>query len=136
MSRAFIRLGDRTTHGGTVVTADYTWTIHGKAVARVGDLTTCPKCKGTFRIATGAEDFTGMGQQVARHGDRTECGAQLIASQSVATLDSSPSEGQAAEQAQALSEASQVVAAVTGSGICLECLMKAAARGDATIARE
>jgi uncharacterized Zn-binding protein involved in type VI secretion len=84
MSKPLIRMGDRTSHGGTVISGDMTWEVYGKAVARVGDMTVCPKCKGVFAITTGADDLTGFGQAVARHGDKTACGATLIAGQSSA----------------------------------------------------
>ncbi|MCI1006671.1 MULTISPECIES: PAAR domain-containing protein [unclassified Herbaspirillum] len=94
MGRPFIVVGDKTSHGGTVISGDQTFLVHGKAVARVGDLTTCPKCKGTFPITSGAGDMKSMGQAPARDGDRTACGATLMASQGVATH----SEGQTAGQ--------------------------------------
>lgn len=84
--RPIIRYGDVTTHGGTVVSADPTFTIYGKNVARVGDMVTCPSCKGTFPILTGASHFLN-GREVARQADVTACGAKLIASQSTATID-------------------------------------------------
>ena len=37
-----IRLGDPTTHGGTVVSASSTTIINGIRVARLGDQVTCP----------------------------------------------------------------------------------------------
>lgn len=83
--RPFIVIGDKTTHGGTVVGAATTATTHGKQIARVGDKVTCPKC-GNNTIATGDDTMIVMGQPVARHGDKTACGATLISSQSV-TLD-------------------------------------------------
>lgn len=84
VKRAFIRLGDRTTHGGTVVGGDPTFSIYGKNVARVGDLVACPRCKGSFPIVSGAMNMW-TGQNVARQDDMTSCGAKLIASQSTAT---------------------------------------------------
>jgi uncharacterized Zn-binding protein involved in type VI secretion len=39
--RPIIRYGDSTTHDGTVVGADPTYSIYGKNVARVGDLVVC-----------------------------------------------------------------------------------------------
>jgi uncharacterized Zn-binding protein involved in type VI secretion len=84
--RSIIRYGDRTTHGGTVVSADPTLDIYGKDVARVGDKVVCPRCKGTFPIVTGAQDVW-SGQNIARQDDMTSCGAKLIASQSTATID-------------------------------------------------
>jgi len=84
--RPIIRYGDFTTHGGRVVSADSTFTIYDKNVARVGDMVTCPICRGTFPILTGASHFLN-GREVARQGDVTACGAKLIASQSTATID-------------------------------------------------
>ena len=62
MSKLIVRMGDKTSHGGTVISGDMTWLIYDKPVARVGDLTVCPKCKGTFAITEGADDLTGFGQ--------------------------------------------------------------------------
>lgn len=84
--RAIVRYGDRTTHGGTVVSADVTYVLYGKNVARVGDKVSCPQCGDTYPIVTGAPDVW-SGKQIARHDDETSCGAKLIASQSTATID-------------------------------------------------
>ena len=87
MGRPFIVLGDSTSHGGTVIEASGMTDTHGKRIARVGDKVTCPK-KGHGRttvIATGAPTMLIDGQPAARHGDKTACGATLIASQSAST---------------------------------------------------
>ena len=84
--RALIRYGDRTTHGGTVVSADMTYVLYGKNVARVGDKVSCPQCNDTYPIVTGALDVW-SGQKLARQDDVTACGAKLIASQFTATID-------------------------------------------------
>jgi uncharacterized Zn-binding protein involved in type VI secretion len=87
MSRPFIVLGDRTSHGGTVVEASSSTDTHGKRIARVGDKVTCPR-KGHGRvttIATGDPTMLIDGKPAARHGDLTACGATLIASQAVST---------------------------------------------------
>ena len=82
MNRPLIVMGDKTTHGGTVISADVTFDIHGKYVARVNDMTVCPKCKGTFPIISGAEDMKDeAGNAYARHMDSTACGAKLISGQ-------------------------------------------------------
>jgi uncharacterized Zn-binding protein involved in type VI secretion/GH24 family phage-related lysozyme (muramidase) len=90
----FIVIGDKTSHGGTVVGGATTATTHGKVIARVGDKVTCPKC-GSTTIATGDNTMIVMGQPVARHGDKTACGATLIAGQSVTT--SGPGAGRSAD---------------------------------------
>ena len=137
MSRAFIVLGDTTSHGGKVITADQTFLIHGKATARVGDLVACPQCKGTFPIQVGAPDMDSMGMAVAREGDKTACGATLIASQHTTTWDNGASDGAAAAAAasDALAATAQIAAPVD-SGICLDCLRKAASLGSAAVIRE
>jgi uncharacterized Zn-binding protein involved in type VI secretion len=86
MGRPFIVLGDATDHGGKVIEASGVSDVHGVRIARVGDRVTCPKRgHGTTVIATGDSTMVIDGQPAARHGDKTACGATLIASQAVAT---------------------------------------------------
>lgn len=137
MGRPFIVVGDKTSHGGTVISGDQTFLVHGKAVARVGDLTTCPKCKGTFPITSGAADMKSMGQAPARDGDRTACGATLIASQGVATHSEGKTVGQAAPADAPASAGGKAVpaAASSSSSICLQCLAAAAQSGQTLLVR-
>lgn len=100
MSRPIIVVGDRTSHGGVVITGSPFTDVDGKAVARIGDKVTCPQ-KGhgsVTTIVTG--DLTAIidGQQVARHGDKTACGAMLISSQMLAYVDNGSSSGQASQK--------------------------------------
>ncbi len=82
MPGAFIRLGDKTSHGGTVIEASPTTTSGDIAVARMGDKTTCPlPGHGSTPITVGDPTTIVDGKPVARHGDLTACGATLIASQ-------------------------------------------------------
>lgn len=85
--RALIRKGDRTTHGGTVLEGDLSFIVEGKPLSRVGDKVHCPRCKGAFPIATGAQTMF-SDQYVARHDDVTGCGAKLIASQNASFWES------------------------------------------------
>lgn len=136
--RPFIVLGDRTTHGGTVVSADDRSDIHGKYMARVGDMVVCRRCKGVFAITSGAPDMVdGQGRGYARHGDTVACGARLVASQFTATWsdESSMGDSTANMQAEAVDAAAQV-AAPTASGLCLNCLRKAAHLGSPFVIRE
>lgn len=138
MSRPLIVIGDKTSHGGTVISADMTFDIHGKYVARRGDMTVCPKCKGTFAITSAAEDlFDAAGNGYARHLDKTACGATLISSQVTTTWANQCTAGEESspEQSQAL-QAAKSVASVGDSGICLDCLLKAAAVGSTLVVRE
>lgn len=82
MSLPWIVKGDKTSHGGTVIEGEPAFSTHGKPVAVVGHLATCPKCKGgPFPIVSGSPDFICDGRPVARHGDVTACGASLMSSQ-------------------------------------------------------
>ena len=136
MSSPFVRLGDPTSHGGTVISADPTTTFDGKPVARVGDMTVCPKCKGVFAITCGAGDVISNGQAMARQGDSTACGASLVATQAVSTWDSKTSFGEAVstDSSDLLTMAKAI--ADTAPTICLECLAKAAANGTAMVVRD
>lgn len=87
MSKPFIRLGDKTSHGGAVVEASGQTDSGNVKVARVGDKVSCPiRGHGTNPIVSG--DFTLIvdGKAVAREGDKSACGAVLIPSQQ-ATAD-------------------------------------------------
>ena len=85
--RYYILLGDTTTHGGRVITArgEGNSTINGIPIACVGDLTTCPLCKGTHPILHESvyPPSTIDGVQEALEGFYTACGAQLIPSQTL-----------------------------------------------------
>jgi uncharacterized Zn-binding protein involved in type VI secretion len=78
--RGVIRLGDKTSHGGQVISASDTFTVLGKQVALHGDTTFCPKCKGTFPIQVANSERKHHGEKVAYHDDLTACGAKLISS--------------------------------------------------------
>nr|WKF57742.1 hypothetical protein HUO10_002235 [Paraburkholderia busanensis] len=87
MGFAFIREGDTTSHGGRVLASDLTNTAHGKALALLGDMVSCPRCGGIFPIVKVKTELhvTFNDRPVASDGDRTACGATLIASQTTAT---------------------------------------------------
>nr|WP_246490815.1 PAAR domain-containing protein [Chitinivorax tropicus] len=71
-------MGDRTSHGGVVITGDPTWTIDGQPIARVGDKVTCPRCKVVSTIISSRfPSVTGFGRPVAYDQDMTACGAVL-----------------------------------------------------------
>jgi len=138
VSKPLIVMGDKTSHGGTVISADLTFDINGKCVARVGDLTVCPKCKGTFPITSGPGDLVdGGGNGYARHLDSTACGAKLISSQVTTTWsDKTSVRDPVADEKIEAAAVTATIAAATASGICLDCLLKAAATGSATVVRE
>lgn len=74
----FIVLGDRTSHGGVVVSADPTWTIDGQPIARIGDMVTCPRCKRVSTIISSRfPTVIDLGKPVAYDQDMTDCGAVI-----------------------------------------------------------
>jgi len=82
MSGSLIVLGDKTSHGGTVVEASAETSVGNVRVARVGDKVSCPiQGHGTCPIVTGDPTMMIDGKPAARHGDQTSCGAVLISSQ-------------------------------------------------------
>ncbi len=87
----FIVQGDKTSHGGTVLTGTPFSDCDGKPIARMGDLVACPKCKGVFPITQGDRSNIIDGAPVAYHGGTVACGATLISSQ-IRTLTEPSSE--------------------------------------------
>lgn len=85
MSQPVIVLGDKTSHGGTVITCAPTSDTHGKGWARIGDMVACPRCKGVFPISEGDPSLIVDGQPVSYNGCKVACGASLIASQPFTT---------------------------------------------------
>lgn len=81
MSRGFVLLGDRTTHGGQVISATSTHEVHGKLVALVGDLVSCPiPGHGVNAIVEGCTDWSENGRALVVNGCRSACGCQVISS--------------------------------------------------------
>lgn len=80
--RNVIRLGDATSHGGMVVSVSASHvTVEGIAVARLGDVCSCPiKGHDNCTIAEGDPHHVVDGVPVAYAGHKTSCGAVLIAS--------------------------------------------------------
>lgn len=86
MSLKIITVGDKTDHGGTVISGSPTHDIRGRAIARLGDKVNCPqfypggKPHGVNKIVTAFDAFTVNGVPVAVEGCATECGCVLIGS--------------------------------------------------------
>ena len=85
MPGPLIRLGDKTSHGGAVIEASPHSDIEGIGIARMGDKASCP-VHGTGPIVSGDSTLIIDGKPAARHGDKTACGAVLLAGQQ-ATVD-------------------------------------------------
>lgn len=87
MAGPLIRLGDKTSHGGVVLSGSPLSVSGGMPIARVGDLVACPLPGHTpCVIVSGDPTLIVDGKPAARQGDKTSCGATLIASQQ-ATVD-------------------------------------------------
>lgn len=81
MSRGFVLLGDKTTHGGAVISASSTHEVNGKPVALVGDLVMCPiPLHGVNPIVEGCADWSEDGRALVVNGCRCACGCQVISS--------------------------------------------------------
>jgi uncharacterized Zn-binding protein involved in type VI secretion len=86
MEYSFIREGDTTSHGGKVLACDSANMVDGKPLALLGDMVSCPRCRGVYPIVSVKPlDVTFDGRPVASEGDKTACGASLIASDATAT---------------------------------------------------
>lgn len=96
MLRFMIVVGDKTSHGGVVISGSTTTEIDGRKVARTGDKVTCPRKGhgGISRIVSGDASCLIDGEPVARQGDRTACGAILFSSQTLAAVDVNADNGQ------------------------------------------
>ena len=79
---AFIIEGDTTSHGGRVLNCSPEHKVDEKYVARLGDMVSCPKCGDVYPIVQVMPRGMSMGgKPTAFQGDKTACGATLIASQ-------------------------------------------------------
>jgi uncharacterized Zn-binding protein involved in type VI secretion len=77
MKRNIILVGDRTSDDGVVITGSPTDHVHGRAIARQGDLVDCPG-HGVNAIVEGDPATLLGGHPMALEGHRTECGCTLI----------------------------------------------------------
>jgi len=81
MSKGFVLLGDKTTHGGEVISASSTMMVNNKKVALVGDKVNCPKKgHGINAIIEGSSEWFSDGKAVVVDGCHCECGCQVISS--------------------------------------------------------
>ncbi|MEQ4973935.1 PAAR domain-containing protein [Enterobacter cloacae] len=81
MSKGFVLLGDKTTHGGEVISASSTMIVNGKKVALTGDMVSCPKKgHGTNPIVEGSPEWSSDGKAVVVDGCKCQCGCQVISS--------------------------------------------------------
>ena len=79
MARPQARLGDKSSHGGTIITGSLTTMVNGRPVARMGDKHVCPiPGHGVTPIVTGSLKTTTDGRPNAGMGDTTGCGATIV----------------------------------------------------------
>ena len=71
------RLGDKSTHNGTLITSASKTKVDGKLVCRFGDIHQCP-IHGNTAMTTSSSAFKVEGRDVVREGDQAGCGAVLI----------------------------------------------------------
>jgi uncharacterized Zn-binding protein involved in type VI secretion len=77
--RKVIRLGDPTSHGGSVISATSHLVVMGIKVARLGDQCTCPiPGHDNCVIVEGDPMWVIDGRPIALEGHKTSCGATLI----------------------------------------------------------
>lgn len=77
--KGVIRLGDPTSHGGKVISANARSKVLGITVARVGDACVCPiPGHSVCVIVEGHPTIKVDGIAVAFEGHKTSCGASLI----------------------------------------------------------
>lgn len=86
MPLKIITVGDKTDHGGTVISGSPTHDIRGRAIARLGDQVNCPqsypgrKPQEVNKITSAYNSCTVNGMPVAVEGCTTQCGCKLIGS--------------------------------------------------------
>lgn len=79
MGSPVARLGDKSSHGGRIITGADRTLVNGKPAARKGDLHSCPiDGHGVTSINSGSRGVLVEGQPVARVGDTVGCGATII----------------------------------------------------------
>lgn len=79
MARPQARLGDRSSHGGSIITGSVTAFVNGRPVARMGDMHVCPiPGHGVTPIVGGSMNTATDGRPNARLGDIAGCGAVIV----------------------------------------------------------
>jgi uncharacterized Zn-binding protein involved in type VI secretion len=89
VSQPLIVLGDKTSHGGTVIGGATASDTHGTRIARIGDMVSCPRCRGIFPISQGDGSLIVDGAPTAYHGCKVACGATLVSGQVFTTTNPS-----------------------------------------------
>lgn len=72
-----VRLGDTSSHGGSMITATANFRVNGRVACVNGNLHTCPIRGHGVTPVTGTATFTSTGQRVVKTGDVAGCGAVI-----------------------------------------------------------
>jgi uncharacterized Zn-binding protein involved in type VI secretion len=73
------RIGDKSDHGGIIISSCVKTIAEGKLIARVGDKHSCPIPQhGVTAIITGSLNDITESKQTARTSSKTGCGATII----------------------------------------------------------
>ncbi len=79
--KGIIRVGDKNTGGGVVLSSSSSMMFNGIQVAREGDPVHCPVIgHGNTAVAEGRQNFIDDGIPVAFEGSRCGCGCTLVSS--------------------------------------------------------
>ncbi len=81
MAKGFVLLGDKTSHGGEVISVSSTMLINNKKVALIGDMISCPiSGHGNNPIIEGSSEWFSDGKGIVVDGGRCECGCVVMSS--------------------------------------------------------
>lgn len=87
MSKGFVFLGDKTTHGVSVISASSTMFVQGKKVVLLGDMVSCPiPFHGINPIVEGSSEWFSDGKPIVVDGCHSLCGCQVISSAPEASI--------------------------------------------------
>ena len=73
-----VRLGDTSSHGGTMISASGKFKVNGKIVCINGDMHSCPIPYHGITAVISTTTLNSNGQPVTRTGDSVGCGAVLV----------------------------------------------------------
>lgn len=80
--KALITMGCKTDHGGTVIEADHSFLVKGKAVHLEGMSHYCPTCRMTVSAISSGKGFLTVGNNtIIMAGDKATCGATFLPQQ-------------------------------------------------------
>ncbi|HCT3534377.1 PAAR domain-containing protein [Enterobacter hormaechei] len=87
MAKGLVLLGDKTSHGGKVISASSSITVDGKKAALVGDMVSCPvEGHGMNPVVEGSPHRTFNGRAVVVDGCKCQCGCTVISSAQNSTV--------------------------------------------------